>query len=522
LANQIAAGEVVERPASVVKELVENALDAGADNVVIEAEEAGVRLLRVRDNGGGIHRDDLPLALSRHATSKIATTRDLLGITSLGFRGEALASIASVTRLRLTSRARDADGGWSVESENEAPVPAAHPVGTTVEARDLFHNVPARRKFLRAERTEYEHLEEVVRRLALSNFAAGFTLRHNGRTIFTVAPAADTGARERRVAALLGRPFLEHAAAIDFEAAGLRLHGWIGGGGYTRSQADAQYVYLNGRMVRDRVIAHALRQAFGDLVPEGRFAAYLLYLDMDPSQVDVNVHPTKHEVRFRESRLVHDFLVSALRSALGEAAEWTAPRVAEAPAGYAPSPAMAPRSAPVREPGPEPVGRLIGLKAGRFLVVEGEEGLLVADLLSLVRQEALEAVRVARAAGPIAVRPLLIPATARVGSAGVRCAESLGDTLRAFGVDLQPVSADAVRVHGVPELEMAFDAALLATLVLEPGVGKAELPERLARAARVPADRQAWDALLARARQRPNGVVELDAAGLARLFGEPA
>jgi len=322
LANQIAAGEVVERPASVAKELLENSLDAGARRIEVEVEQGGVKLLRVRDDGGGIAADDLPLALARHATSKIRDLEDLERVASLGFRGEALASIGSVARLTLTSRTADAGQAWQVETEGrdmEARVqPAAHPVGTSVEVRDLFFNTPARRKFLRAEKTEFDHLQEVVKRLALARFDVAFHLRHNGRSVLTLHEAADEAARARRVAAICGPAFLEQALPIEVERGGLHLWGWVGLPTFSRSQADLQYFYVNGRMVRDKLVAHAVRQAYRDVLFNGRHPTFALFLEVDPAVVDVNVHPTKHEVRFRDSRMVHDFLYGTLHRALGE------------------------------------------------------------------------------------------------------------------------------------------------------------------------------------------------------------
>lgn len=321
LANQIAAGEVVERPANIVKELVENALDAGARRIEVDAEQGGVKLLRVRDDGCGIEQDDLALALSRHATSKITTLDDLEAVMTMGFRGEALASISSVSRLTLTSRFEQADQAWQVTAEGRdmqtSVAPAAHPQGTTVEVRDLFFNTPARRKFLRTEKTEFGHLEEHLKKLALSRYDVAFTLRHNNRVIHQLR-AADRGIeQERRVATLLSPDFIDHAIHVDTEAAGLQLKGWVALPTYSRSQTDMQYFYVNGRAVRDKLVVHAIRQAYRDVLYNGRHPAFVLYLELDPKLVDVNVHPTKHEVRFRDGRLVHDFLFRTLHQVLG-------------------------------------------------------------------------------------------------------------------------------------------------------------------------------------------------------------
>ncbi|MET0357631.1 MAG: DNA mismatch repair endonuclease MutL [Cellvibrio sp.] len=320
LANQIAAGEVVERPSSVIKELLENSLDAGATRLEIDVEDGGIKLMRVRDNGGGIDKDDLPLALSRHATSKIYELDDLEAVATLGFRGEALASISSVARLALLSSTNDDSAGWQVVAEGrdmETEVsPAPHPRGTTVEVRDLFFNTPARRKFLRTEKTEYTHLEDVVKRLALSRFDVAFNLRHNGRAIYSWRAGDSQLEQERRVAQVCGPAFMENAVHLEIERNGLRLWGWVALPTFSRSQADLQHFYVNGRCIRDKLVSHAVRQAYQDVLYHGRHPAFVLYLEVDPSSVDVNVHPTKHEVRFRDNRSVHDFIYSSLHRAL--------------------------------------------------------------------------------------------------------------------------------------------------------------------------------------------------------------
>ncbi|MGL5031500.1 MAG: DNA mismatch repair endonuclease MutL [Aeromonas sp.] len=320
LANQIAAGEVVERPSSVVKELVENSLDAGADRVEIDIDKGGSKLIRIRDNGSGVAKDELVLALSRHATSKVATLDDLEGINSLGFRGEALASISSVSRLTFTSRTAAQSEAWQAQAEgremNVTLKPAAHPVGTTVEVVDLFFNTPARRKFMRSEKTEFAHIDELVRRIALSRFDATLVLRHNGKVVRQYKAAHTVAEQERRLAAVCGTPFMHHALAIESEHSDIRLWGWLVLPAGARPQNDLQYTYVNGRMMRDKLINHAIRQAYDELLPTDRVAAYVLYIELDPHLVDVNVHPAKHEVRFHQARLVHDFIFQALFSAL--------------------------------------------------------------------------------------------------------------------------------------------------------------------------------------------------------------
>ncbi|MEG0008854.1 MAG: DNA mismatch repair endonuclease MutL [Aeromonas sp.] len=325
LANQIAAGEVVERPSSVVKELVENSLDAGADRIEVDIDKGGAKLIRIRDNGCGVVKDELVLALSRHATSKVATLDDLEGINSLGFRGEALASISSVSRLTLTSRTAEQSEAWQAEAQGrEMSVtvkPAAHPVGTTVEVVDLFFNTPARRKFMRSEKTEFAHIDELVRRIALSRFDVTLILRHNGKVVRQYKSANTVQEQERRLAAVCGTPFMHHALAVSSEHSDVRLWGWLATSAGARPQNDLQYTYVNGRMMRDKLINHAIRQAYDELLPAGSFAAYVLYIELDPRQVDVNVHPAKHEVRFHQARLIHDFIFQALFSALHEAAK---------------------------------------------------------------------------------------------------------------------------------------------------------------------------------------------------------
>ncbi len=320
LANQIAAGEVVERPASVVKELLENALDAGATQVDIEVESGGVKLIRVRDNGSGIKKDQLALALSRHATSKIKTLDDLEAVNTLGFRGEALASIASVSRLTLTSNHEGE--AWQAETEGREMQtqlkPAAHPQGTTLEVKDLFFNTPARRKFLRTEKTEFNHLMDVIKRQAMSRFDVGFTIKHNGRVIHQLKKGESVIEKERRIAQLCGSAFMENAVYVEREAVGFKLWGWIGLPSFSRSQADLQHFFVNGRVIKDRLVVHAVKQAYRDVMYHDRYSAFVLYLELDPATVDVNVHPTKHEVRFRDGRSVHDFLFRSIHRAIAD------------------------------------------------------------------------------------------------------------------------------------------------------------------------------------------------------------
>ena len=323
LINQIAAGEVVDRPASVVKELLENALDAQADQISLEIEYGGMKRIRIRDNGAGIAKNELHLALSRHATSKISNLQDLENVQSLGFRGEALPSIASISRLKLSSCQKEASQGWCLYGDGkelfvDPPEPTAHPEGTSLDIKDLFFNVPARRKFLKTEKTEFRHIEEVVKKIALSCFETQFSLQHNGRSILNLQPAMDQETANKRVASVCGKAFIEQSFYFEHEASGMRLWGWVGLPTFSRAQADLQYFFVNGRVIRDRVVSHAVRQAYQDVLYHGRHPAYVLFLELEPKLVDVNAHPRKQEVRFRESQAVHRFLQHSLQQALAD------------------------------------------------------------------------------------------------------------------------------------------------------------------------------------------------------------
>lgn len=324
LANQIAAGEVVERPASVVKELIENSLDAGANQIQIDIEKGGAQLIRIRDNGCGIAKLDLELALARHATSKISSLEDLEAILSLGFRGEALASISSVSRLTLTSRPKNQSEAWQAYAQGRDMAveiqPASHPVGTTIEVANLFFNTPARRKFLRTDKTEFNHIDEVVRRIALAKPSITFILNHNDKKIRHYRGVAHNNLvqQQKRVASICGEQFIQNSVHLDWQHGDLHLQGWIGSPKAARTQNDLNYSYVNGRMMRDKTINHAIRQAYGDLLPKDHYPSFVLFLDLDATQVDVNVHPAKHEVRFHQGRLVHDFIYQGVLNALQE------------------------------------------------------------------------------------------------------------------------------------------------------------------------------------------------------------
>ncbi len=508
LANQIAAGEVVERPASVIKELLENSLDAGARRIDIEVERGGVRLMRVRDDGRGIHREDLALALTRHATSKIHRLEDLERVASLGFRGEALPSISSVSRLRLQSRHRDSASGWQVQGDGgeliSEPEPVAHPVGTTVEVRDLFFNTPARRKFLRTEKTEFGHLEEVVKRIALSHFEVAFSLRHNQKTVLQLSPADTLAQQEQRVARVCGRAFMENALHVAMEAAGLRLWGWVALPGFSRSQADLQYFFVNQRMVRDKLVSHAVRQAYQDVLYHGRHPAYVLYLSLDPALVDVNAHPAKHEVRFRDSRLVHDFLFRSLHEALaqvrpgetdngglsGTPPEQAAPAasvsgaappvfqqrtmglpVAEQMAFYRPSPAATPAASPSARGELEaeeipPLGFALAQLHGIYILAENRHGLVLVDMHAAHERITYERLKSAYEREGVKAQPLLVPVSITLSEREARLVDEHPEVFREFGFVVERMGPESVVVRQVPALLREADSEALVRDVL--------------------------------------------------------
>ena len=509
LVNQIAAGEVVERPASVIKELVENSLDASAGQVDVDVQQGGVKRMRVRDDGMGIAREDLALALSRHATSKVASLADLEGITSMGFRGEALPSIASVSRLTLISREAGTDQAWQIDSEDGEPAPAAHPVGTTVDVRDLFYNTPARRKFLKTEKTEFRHLELVLRRLALGRFDVGFKLVHNGRQVFSARPARDTRSREKRIAELLGQAFIDNSLRFEHEAAGLRLWGWIGLPAFSSSQADMQHFFVNGRMVRDKLVSHAVRQAYQDVLYHGRHPAFLLYLELDPRLVDVNVHPTKHEVRFREGRLVHDFLFRTLHQVLADARpedvladegqalgeipvpssrpavsrqmpvreesaayqpslEWQMPAFSKA--GRGPARVPSPQAPGEREGEAPPLGYALAQLHGVYILAQNQAGLVLVDMHAAHERITYEGMKQALEGQGIRSQPLLVPLSVKVSPREVELAMEHRELLAELGLEVDALGKDSLVVRAMPALLEGADAEglmrdLLADLV---------------------------------------------------------
>ncbi len=504
LINQIAAGEVVDRPAAALKELLENSLDAGARMIDVDLAGGGTRLIRVADDGAGIEREELALAVARHATSKIATVADLAAIETLGFRGEALASIAAVSRLSITSRSRDKSHAWRLEVEGgeiAVPQPAALAAGTTVTVQELYFNTPARRKFLRTEATEYGHCEEAFRRIALSHPEVGFTLGRNGSVRYRLI----AGGRRLRADALLGDGFATHAASVDAQGPGLSLSGWAVRPAYAASGTparDAQYVFINGRFVRDRVLSHALREAYRDVLHSDRQPAYVLWLEIEPRQVDVNVHPTKIEVRFRESGAVHQFVRFAVEKALaataaeqpavsaaerlGVAAARTPPLVPHAGhTGFAAQGAIPLASrepaafytrlfgerAPTRD-GPDlpnedehPLGFALAQLHGIYVLAQNRDGLVLIDMHAAHERILYERLKQALDRA-MPMQPLLVPVTFAAESLEVATAEEHCDALASLGFALTPLGPATLAVRAIPALLRDADAVTLARAVL--------------------------------------------------------
>lgn len=493
LINQIAAGEVVERPASVVKELLENSLDAGASSVQIDVLAGGRKLVRIRDNGSGVAKDELGLALSRHATSKISSLEDLEAVASLGFRGEALPSVASVARLTLCSRDSSADSAWQVDVDGgqiSEPRPAAHPAGTTVEVHDLFYNTPARRRFLRTERTEFGHIERWVRRLALSRPDVTFTMTHNRRTVLQLAAAASDDERLQRVGRICGEKFAEQAVLIGHETEGLALSGWIGLPTFNRSQPDMQYWFVNGRSISDKTLSHAVRHAYRDVLFHGRFPAYVLYLTMDPAGVDANAHPAKHEVRFRDGRRVHGVVSQAIEVALSgtrPGGHQAAPVAVESHSSYAqgsmPLPsARAPRPASVRESlaaygmlskdadntEMPPLGFAVAQLAGVYVLAENSAGLVVVDMHAAHERITYEKLKQGFDDNAVVRQPLLVPVTVAVAASEARLVEESAAVLGSLGLIVDRAGPTSLVIREVPALLRNADAeALLRDLLAD-------------------------------------------------------
>ncbi len=511
LVNQIAAGEVVERPASVVKELVENSLDAGARSVSVEIEAGGTRLIRVCDDGCGIEKDELSIAVSRHATSKIRNLDDLEKIGSLGFRGEALPSIASVSRLSLVSYHDVEDHAWRIQArDGSAAVPDGAPPGTAIEVRELFYNVPARKKFLRTDQTEYKHIETLFKTLALSHPKVAFKLIHNQKTVYQLKAADNTHEQQQRLAMLCGKSFAESLVKVDVDADGLRLGGWIALPTFNRSQADMQYFFVNQRMIRDKLINHAVRQAYQDVMFHGRHPAYVLSLEMEPQQLDVNVHPQKYEVRFRNSRQVHDFIYRSLKQAL---ADIQPQQQIESPAyafasgtqdmGSMPSQqtgmglnqqygnqfaSYSRPSADIREQTeaytsliqardklPEnteadaqvpPLGYALAQLKGIYILAENTEGLIVVDMHAAHERIVYERMKQNAAQEDVIRQPLLVPISMNVSQSEADLVEEQGAFFVHLGFDVERLGLEQIRIRAIPVLLKQADSEQLVRDVL--------------------------------------------------------
>lgn len=507
LINQIAAGEVVDRPAAVVKELVENSLDAGARVVRVTLESGGRRLIRVSDDGSGIERDELRMALQRHATSKIGSLEDLERVASLGFRGEALPSIASVSRLELGSRTAGSPHGWLVRvrgGEISEPEPAAMEPGTRVEVSDLFHNIPARRKFLRTEQTEYKHVRQLLQRHALARFDVAFELSHNGKNTLRESIAGDDESRRRRLKSVCGEEFIAHVLEIDEHRGPIALSGWVAEARYNRAQADQQFFFVNGRAVRDRLVAHAVRQAFQDVLYHGRHPAFVLYLELPPDGVDVNVHPQKSEVRFRDARMVHDFLFSALHRALGAPGQGSGALrpgsgldhgYGHGPVGDARHPGpwremqQGSMPMPVREqveayarligtaptaPGVDadgggeipPLGFALAQLHGVYILSQNAKGLVMTDMHAAHERITYEQLKARHAGEGIRSQRLLVPLTIAVSEAEADLAEDCAEEFEKLGFKVDRGGPDALIVRELPALLAGGDVEALLRDVL--------------------------------------------------------
>jgi DNA mismatch repair protein MutL len=524
LINQIAAGEVIERPAAALKELLENSLDAGATDISVQLENGGIKLLRVRDNGRGIAKDQLALALMRHATSKIASLDDLQGVASMGFRGEALASMAAVSRLTLSSRTANDAHGWKVEALDgrlDEPAPASQPQGTTVEMRELYFNTPARRKFLKSDATEFAHCEEAFKRIALSRPDVSFSLQHNGRTIWQLTTGLrsegphDGGwlrdAALKRVAALLGDEFGNAAVAVSRSAAHLTLHGLAALPAYSRGNRDSQYFFVNGRFVRDKVASHALRQAYQDILHHQRHPAFVLFLELPPESVDVNVHPAKSEVRFRESQGIHQFIFHTLQQALAtpsgisDAPENT-PTQPQSPAFQGSTgnvfPGFLQQKIPLNvaqlnatyqvwgmqtedsgsrietqptlphsafhtpQSNSPPLGYALAQLSGVYILAQNAQGLIVVDMHAAHERIVYEKLKISMDNEAIATQPLLIPVCFHTDAIDVATVEAEQAALNRLGFDIAPLSPTTLAIRTMPVLLKQAEAEAAAREVL--------------------------------------------------------
>ena len=491
LINQIAAGEVIERPASVVKELLENSIDATASNIGIDIERGGIQRILIRDNGTGIDKQQLTSALTRHATSKIASLDDLQNIHSLGFRGEALPSIASVSRFTLTSNSEQSNQGWTLRNDggkNQSAIkPAAQSKGTTVEVNDLFFNTPARRKFLRTDKTEYSHCEQVIKRLALAHFHIAFSLRHNQKTIYALPSASSDEDKVGRLEKLLGKPFVEHAIYVENASEDMKLWGWIASPDYSRPQADMQFQYVNSRHIRDKTISHAVKTAYQDVMYHGRHPAYVLFLEIKPGEVDVNAHPAKHEVRFHNSRAIHNFTRQTIRHAISEVrnaqidsgrfdklADFTsneqkpvqsgipvhalpqlkerlglyAPHIAEPQADFS----VATEKHELQNQDTPLLGYAIAQLHGIYVLAQNKAGLVLVDMHAAHERVIYEQLKLSRSAENTACQQLLVPLKLTLADSEASLAEQYRETFNSFGFDIDRISDNSIVIRSIPEV----------------------------------------------------------------------
>ena len=466
LANQIAAGEVIERPASVVKELIENSLDAGATEIVVNIEGAGSQSIQIRDNGQGIHPDDLTLALSRHATSKLDSTEQLSHIASLGFRGEALPSIASISRLTLSSKQAQNNHAWQLATHTDELTPITHPQGTTVEVRELFFNVPARRHFLKGDKTELNHILTTVHRLALSQFDTGFQCQLSASSTLKLPRAITAEQRQQRIGKICGKNFIAHSLYIEQDYDDTKLQGWLANAEGHRPQTDVHHFFINGRVIRDRVINHAIRQAYSNFIPAGRYPAFVLYLTMPLDRVDINVHPTKHEVRFRDARLIHGLINKAIHDALGAQPQRSdindspksiieniaAPerRVAESRPSYQPTPNTA------MSKDTTPFGIVINVLSQRYALTQSEQGPLLIDLQTAEQQLRQQQFQHAVATNTLSSRPILVPIKFDVTPQQFDVLSHHQNQLRELGLDIT-LKAKQIAIKTIPSLFAKID-----------------------------------------------------------------
>lgn len=495
LINQIAAGEVIERPASVIKELLENSIDATSSEIFIEIERGGIQRIVIRDNGTGIRKEEITTALTRHATSKIQSLGDLQNIHSLGFRGEALPSIASVSRLSLTSNSESSSQGWTLQNEGgvnkEELKPAAHTKGTTVEINDIFYNTPARRKFLRTEKTEFSHCEQVIKRLALANFHVAINVRHNLKTILLLPCAQNDSEKVDRLEKILGKTFVEHAIYIENQSMNMKVWGWISAPTFSRSQADLQYQYVNNRHIRDKTISHAIKLAYQDVLYHGRNPAYVLYLEIDPGDVDVNAHPAKHEVRFHNTRAIHDFIRQTIKNAVSEIRSESidsknfdklsafinkqstptqsyistassslehlqqlyTSQVSETQNNYK----TYPTDSHDKEHDIPLLGYAIAQLHGIYILAQNKEGLVLVDMHAAHERIVYEQLKISNSSKEISQQQLLVPLKFILAESEADLFERYIDVFESFGFEINRIGDTSIKLRSIPSVLSDLD-----------------------------------------------------------------